>query len=205
MKELSIEQKAQRYDEAIERYRAKQEYESQKVREFMEYIFPELVESENEKIRKELISLFQDCIDGVNHRYTVSDCRRWLAWLEKQVPVDEDEIVKGIRRGVAISLMNHIDANSKGMCLSNMECEDIENAIVNEDWDKVYGYMKKKLEKQGEQPADKVEPIIVRDFNSAFSREQVEEIDRRIEESQRMYNAKLRDAMLKVKDFPMTN
>lgn len=82
-----------------------------------------------------------------------------LSWLEKQVPADEDEIVKGIRRGVAISLMNHIDANSKGMCLSNMECEDIENAIVNEDWDKVYGYMKKKLEKQGEQNlVNKVEP-----------------------------------------------
>ena len=42
MKELSIEEKAERYDEAIERYKAKQEYESQKVHEFIEYLFPEL-------------------------------------------------------------------------------------------------------------------------------------------------------------------
>ena len=61
-------------------------------------------------------------------------------------------------------------------------------------------------EKQGEQKsADKVKPIVVRDFNSVFSREQIEEIDKRIEESQRLYNAKLIDAMQKVKDFPMTN
>ena len=76
--------------------------------------------------------------------------------------------------------------------------------------------MKKKIEKQNETYApkeiqceqkstDKVKPIVVRDFNSVFSREQVEEIDRRIEESQRLYNSKLMDAMLKVEDFPMTN
>ena len=37
MKKLSIEQKAKAYDEAIERYKAKQEYESQKVHEFTAY------------------------------------------------------------------------------------------------------------------------------------------------------------------------
>ena len=63
-----------------------------------------------------------------------------------------------------------------------------------------------RLEKQGEQKStDKVEPIVIRDFNSVFSREQVEKIDKRIEESQRLYNAKLRDAMRKVEDFPMTD
>ena len=36
------------------------------------------------------------------------------------------------------------------MCLSNMECEDIEEALVHANWSKIYGYMKKKLEKQGE-------------------------------------------------------
>lgn len=44
-----------------------------------------------------------------------------------------------------------------------------------------------------------------KDFNSVFSREQVEEIDKRIEESQRLYNVKLRDVMRKVEDFSMTN
>lgn len=73
----------------------------------------------------------------------------WHDAAEKQVPIDRDKVVKGVRRGVATSLINYIDANSKGMCLSNMECEDIEDAIANGKWYKVYGYMKKKLEKQG--------------------------------------------------------
>ena len=42
MKELSLEEKAKAYDDAIERYKARQEYESQKVHEFIEYLFPEL-------------------------------------------------------------------------------------------------------------------------------------------------------------------
>ena len=62
------------------------------------------------------------------------------------------------------------------------------------------------VEKQNEQkPVDKVKPIVVRDFNSVFSREQIEEIDKRIEESQRLYNVKLRDSMQKTEDFPMTD
>lgn len=47
-------------------------------------LFPELAESEDEGIRKELISLFQDCIDRIKHPYYESDSRRWIAWLEKQ-------------------------------------------------------------------------------------------------------------------------
>ena len=72
----------------------------------------------------------------------------WHDAIEKKVPVDKDKVVKGVRRGVATSLINYIDANSKGMCLSNMECEDIDDAIVDGKWYKVYAYMKKKLEKQ---------------------------------------------------------
>ena len=79
----------------------------------------------------------------------------WHDAIEKQVPVDKDKVVKGVRRGVATSLINYINANSKGMCLSSMECEDIEDAIVNNKWYKVYGYMKKKLEKQGNKPQGK--------------------------------------------------
>lgn len=43
------------------------------------------------------------------------------------------------------------------------------------------------------------------DFFSVRSREEVAEIDKRIEESQRNYDAKLRDRMMKAKDFPMTD
>jgi hypothetical protein len=43
------------------------------------------------------------------------------------------------------------------------------------------------------------------DFYSIHSKEEVAEIDRRILEQQKKYNAKLRDAMIKVEDFPMTD
>ena len=80
----------------------------------------------------------------------LKDC---LAWLEKQQPFDKDKVAKEFLRSVAISIMNWLDGNipEDKMCLSNMECEDIENAVRNADWNKIYAYMKKKLEKQGEQ------------------------------------------------------
>ncbi len=59
-------------------------------------IFPELRESEGERIRKELISLFQDGIDGVNHRYNGSDCRRWIAWLEESSKQTIEDIARKV-------------------------------------------------------------------------------------------------------------
>lgn len=43
------------------------------------------------------------------------------------------------------------------------------------------------------------------DFFSVHSREEVTEIDKRIEKKQKEYYAELRDKMMKAKDFPMTD
>lgn len=43
------------------------------------------------------------------------------------------------------------------------------------------------------------------DFFSIHSREEVAKIDKRIEKKQKEYDTKLRDKMMKVKDFPMTD
>lgn len=43
------------------------------------------------------------------------------------------------------------------------------------------------------------------DFFSVHSREEIAEIDKRIEMKQKEYDAKLRDRMMKAKDFPMTD
>lgn len=43
------------------------------------------------------------------------------------------------------------------------------------------------------------------DFFSVHGREEVAEIDKRIERKQKEYDAKLRDRMMKAKDFPMTD
>lgn len=78
MKELSIEQKAKAYDEALKvlhKYDGANIMFSQSLKEEM---FPELKESEDEKTRAEIVRFIQmevkDEIVG----------NKWLAWLEKQ-------------------------------------------------------------------------------------------------------------------------
>ena len=48
------------------------------------YIFPELKESEDEKIRKELLEHCTNRVNGKQICVDASDYRRWAAWLEKQ-------------------------------------------------------------------------------------------------------------------------
>ena len=79
---MTQEQKAKAYDEALER--AKGMYEQGMMPERLEYIFPELKESEDERIRKVLIDLVK-----CNERsgYTLLNnvsTSSMLAWLEKQ-------------------------------------------------------------------------------------------------------------------------
>jgi len=77
MKELSIEQKAKAYDEALER--AKDFIEKQNPpafdKDLIVTIFSELQESEDERIRKELIKFV---------KVNIPDEERYIAWLEKQ-------------------------------------------------------------------------------------------------------------------------
>lgn len=65
----------------------------------LETIFPELKESEDERIRKHLISLVKNWDkDGIVSKYTSNpnDIKKILAWLEKQgEPVDKGEISDG--------------------------------------------------------------------------------------------------------------
>lgn len=51
------------------------------------------------------------------------------------------------KKTVAQSIMDYLDKNSTtGKCLDGVECEDLENAVVGSNWNKVYNYMKEKLE-----------------------------------------------------------
>lgn len=90
MKELSIEEKAKRYDEAIEKLRSlHDDYDTIStlidIKEELEHVFPELKESEDEKIRKALLTGLIDCRDGLwlsnFGGIPIDDC---IAWLEKQ-------------------------------------------------------------------------------------------------------------------------
>lgn len=150
MKELTIEQKAKAYDEALEKARnlhkdAIDMGENIRAKQ-CEIIFPELKGSEdenNKRISKE-ISRFLKQNNGWNNE--------WLTWLKKQgEPIDKEKVQIGARMDVALSIINFLDRNTLSMCLSGMERADLESAVVNSDWTKVYAYMKNKLEKQGEQ------------------------------------------------------
>lgn len=65
MKELSIEEKAKAYDEAIKKaeslYKAAEPMSGCNV--ILETLFPELKESEDERTRKELVSFLEICQD----------------------------------------------------------------------------------------------------------------------------------------------
>ena len=79
----TIEEKAKAYDEALERARALNKGKDVDVESgttTCEYIFPELKESEDEKIRKEIISILRNA-------YWTSNKNRFnelVAWIEKQ-------------------------------------------------------------------------------------------------------------------------
>lgn len=88
MKELTIEQKARAYDEALERAKKLQKTcDSQAVVGWCEYIFPVLKESEDDKIRKwikkELESKY--VVDNIVNNVMAD---KSLAWLEKQGHTD---------------------------------------------------------------------------------------------------------------------
>ena len=74
---MTQEEKAKRYDEALKRAKALYDNESSSADTLIacEAIFPELTESEDEKIRKELIKFV---------KVNIPDEERYIAWLEKQ-------------------------------------------------------------------------------------------------------------------------
>jgi hypothetical protein len=86
MKELSIEEKAKAYDEALGRaskLRVQNPFDT--VSQMMEYVFPELQESEDEKIKKWLIGYFRQYKkDGIEKYANGLKVESIIAWLEKQ-------------------------------------------------------------------------------------------------------------------------
>lgn len=85
MKELSIEEKAKRYDEALAK--AKEIYQrGYYISGDVESIFPELKESEDEKIIKWIIDDIRYNMDNepLNNSEYKKKAEKAIAWLEKQ-------------------------------------------------------------------------------------------------------------------------
>ena len=83
MEELNIEQKAKRYDEILAR--AKYANMPHNMKEFVDYLIPELKEGGDERIRKKLISYFSNIqgFSSLEYNYGITK-EEVVAWLEKQ-------------------------------------------------------------------------------------------------------------------------
>lgn len=80
----TIEEKARAYDEALEKAKDMLKYKEVRV-EDMEYLFPELKESEDEKIRKYIIRCISEWWDRCGDPSPDYPTReKMLSWLEKQ-------------------------------------------------------------------------------------------------------------------------
>lgn len=125
MKELSIKEKAKRYDEAIERAKgthnsAKSDKENGVTDKITEYtiqltetIFPELKESEDEKLRKEILQIVKESEDSFYMVLTPNKREALIAWLEKQKDANK-EYWRGYREGKQEILDKYAELEKQG-------------------------------------------------------------------------------------------
>lgn len=154
MKELSIEQKAKRYDEAFERVKEllsrctdNRDRRTKVYRvEDIESIFPELKESEDERVRKAILALVRQSSEVLDKQ----NQNNMIAWLEKQGEFKSNKWTEGdvVRHGGVLALV----INGRKAMKSN--CEQITIQYPDE-WVKTgkkeRKYFFEELEKQGEQ------------------------------------------------------
>ena len=79
---MTQEEKAKAYDIALDKIRRLLGTGSNCSREDLEHVFPELMESEDERIRKEIIAHIKWCEDS--GYCAKEEMTRWITWLEKQ-------------------------------------------------------------------------------------------------------------------------
>lgn len=152
MKELSIEEKARRYDGAIKRLEDIETGKCQKTFMFTEglfdYIFPELKESEDERIRKEIIAHIKWCEDS--GYCAKEEMTRWITFLEKQG-----------QKPFGFNNSDTIDHNLNDYCCKIYSALHKENggvlsfARLQHLAMDIYGWCKEQFEHK---PTDKVEP-----------------------------------------------
>lgn len=153
---MTIEEKAKAYDEALERAKAYHRNELAGSRkEMMEYIFPQLCESDDEKIRKALI-------DGVSQIRCKGDVTReqMIAYLERQKeqPISAEEVLA--RAG----LKPYKDGN-KWCILAGDNIQEGICGFGDTIDEALYQFLLEVLEKQKEQkPISFNEPYNPRDY-----------------------------------------
>lgn len=82
-KNITIEDKAKAYDEAVKEASIAYKDEDRHLKAVLERIFPELADSKDERIRKAIIKFLIDVNNGA-YRKSELEIASWIAWLEKQ-------------------------------------------------------------------------------------------------------------------------
>ena len=126
--------------------------------EDLENTFPELKEREDEQHRKWILEYLYDGLRKSNEQFK-DQFMCAIVWLEKQCGItklseeEQNKFAKGVLTRCALSFIDYLDTHKyEGkMCVSNGECEDIENAFHNAMWDRLHRYYCKYIENQSEQ------------------------------------------------------
>lgn len=149
MKELSIEQKAKRYDEALPQLKGLLDGVHEEKCDIMEEdiikIFPELKESEGERIRKLLVEAVTQVLQDQYCSNRGVSKEKVVAWLEKQDEKISDKIVERARTEKQRVLVTESD----GVANIDWDTRSLQDAKFLMEYG--LNYIKKKLEKQGEQ------------------------------------------------------
>lgn len=165
MKELTIEQKAERYDEIIERinellYVSDKESLQYKT---IKHILSEVEESEDERIRKELIQNLKERFGTNGTMGGILDMPKVLAWLEKQGEQKSNLPKWKYKNDNTPLLRDSIILNKYG-CVAKSPA----GALVDDVWvinyDELAKLPKEEFEKQGEQPNQ--DNSDVKDYNN---------------------------------------
>ena len=149
MKELSIEEKAKRYDEVVNRMKhyVVDEYGCSRIK--VADVFPELRESEDEKVEMAIFGMVYDSDDELWSSYDVSKSDI-LAWLEKQGEQKSAELSNSCEFSIKtwINIVAYVlkEHNGIGNYLDDPEVKDTAEKLqkrykfdsASEEWDRVY-------------------------------------------------------------------
>ena len=140
------------YKEKLEE--AKRLYESANVdqKHVIETLFPELKESEDERVRKELIAFLKENYETgrADETWDLNGIERWIAWIEKQGK-QKPILPKWKYKNDNTPLLRDSLILNKYGCVAKSPSGAFVNDVWVIDYDELAKLPKEELEKQGEQ------------------------------------------------------
>lgn len=127
---MTTEEKAKAYDEALEKAKSMiddlRKGEDILAVSDLESMFPELKESEGERIRKELIAFLKENYETgrAEETWSLSGIERWIAWLEKQKeqkPTEEIPSNVDLEKEIEKAQEHYFALKDKGFSLDSMD------------------------------------------------------------------------------------